>query len=536
MLRASDDGTKFAVAMTPEQAGLAGALALKMEGDGLMRYGVFPRTPDVIFKLGCLGLNLSKLAPFHTEYRPPLLEGEFEPMPHQLETAAFLTVNPRAYCTSEMRTGKTNSVIMALDYLYKSGDEGAALIVCPKTVMSGVWATAIMKTLGEAAALLRGTPAKRVALLKAPYKYYVINYEGLAIAEVFEACSGKIKAGTISKVVLDELDHGYGNAGSGRSRCAKDLFRNVRHVWGLTGTPAADVMKVFGCCMAVNPEIMPWKTKTSWQGAVQYKFGHEAWMWRDRADAGETVRRVMQPNVRFTQAQVMEKMPSVTHTRRDAEMTKEQRKAYADMLSMMFTELDGETVTAAQKAALISKVFQIAAGSVITDNGPRRLDSLPRLKLIEETVLESKAKSVVFVNFVEALAQVTDYLNDRNISAARVDGSVTGIRRDDIFREFQETSKYKVLVAHPATTAYGTELAAADQLILNGPMLSGTHTYMQGTNRLSSVKQKSGFIRIVEIASTPEEAEFFDSLRGREKTANAIARAFESIRRNEYGR
>jgi len=47
--------------------------------------------------------------------------GQYKPFDHQKTTAAFLTLNRKAFCLNEQGTGKTGSVIWAADYLPKSG-------------------------------------------------------------------------------------------------------------------------------------------------------------------------------------------------------------------------------------------------------------------------------------------------------------------------------------------------------------------------------------------------------------------------------
>jgi superfamily II DNA or RNA helicase len=485
---------------------------------------------ELLIALGNTGLNLSQLAPFYKYYKPPLLEGVSKPMPHQLETAAFLTINPRAYVGSEMRTGKTGAVVMALDYLNTQVEPGVSLIICPATVMSGVWQRSIELTLGKSVGLLRGTPDNRCKLIGWPYEYLVINYEGISVAKVFDALAQKIDDGSIKYIVVDELDHAYGDANSNRSKDTQALTEGQKWLWGLSGTLGANSEAVFGCTKLINYDNMPWKSKTGWKSAVKYHYGAETWAWRDRPGAEDTIKEVLRPCIRFTREQTLPYLPDVTYTRRDAELSTEQKKHYQNLKQYLFSLLEsGEAIQASHKASLISKLFQIASGSVITEDGASQLDCSPRLKLIKDTILESQAKSVVFVSFVETGTQLTDFLNRNGVSTAKVDGSVTGSKRDQIFQDFQHTDKYKVLVAHPITTAYGTELAAADQLILDGPLLSGTHTYMQGTSRLSSAKQTSNKITIIEISSVPEESIFFDSLRKREQRAKTIAKVFESI-------
>lgn len=493
-----------------------------------------PMKEEVFAKLFKNGVNLNEYWEFYKDYDPPLVEGLYTPMPHQLETAAFLANNPRAYCTSTMRTGKTASVIMALDYLARYRNEpGATLIVCPVSVMHSVWATTILSMTDLEVGLLRGTKVQRRKELAIPRGYYIINYDGVDL--LLPELSHMVAQGAIRKVVIDELNH-YGNPTAKRWKAANKIFNGatpVPYLWGLTGTPTADSLAVFGYATMVNPVNMPWTNKTAWQTAVQYKWGYEAWQWSDKNDAHLTIQRVMQPNIRFKKEDVLKNLPPIMRTRREAALTKEQLTLFNKLKAEMraLTE-GGEVITADQKATLISKLFQIAAGQVITKSQEvAAVAHKPRLDLLEQLISESPNKSVIFCAFRGVIEDLSKALNARGIPTEQVHGNVTGKARDKIFHDFQYLEHPKVLVAHPMTTAYGTELAAADQLILNGPLLSGTHTYMQGLERLSSIKQKSSVITVIEVVASKEEAMFFDALNKRINWANATASLFEHITR-----
>jgi hypothetical protein len=526
------DAGRFAVHLPGPLAGLFAAdmLASKTSGDGVV--AVLPVDDGVFARLAEVGCYIPELSPFNRHYAPPLIEGEFPPMPHQLETAAFLAAHPRAYCTSEMRTGKTGAVVMALDFLARHVDSGGALIVCPASVMDGVWRRAIESTLpGAACGVLRGSAERRLDILAKGHPYNVINYEGLAV--IADGLDRMLRRGAITKVVIDELSH-YGNTSSDRWKAANRLFnspvRPVKRLWGLTGTPGADSLAVHGMCRMVNDRLIPWKSKGAWRGAVQYHYGHEAWMWRDKREAAAIIGEVMRPNIRFTKEAALKTLPPLRFRRVEAPLTPPQAGARNDLTAALMAELaGGAVVEAKQKAALLSKLFQVAMGAVISDRGPVELDSGPRDSIIANLVLGSEAKSVVFCSYVAAGDKLARTLGSMGISAARVDGTVTGSARDKVFSDFQRSSRYKVLVAHPQTTAYGTELAAADQLIFNGPMMSGTHTYLQGLQRLSSARQTAGSIAVIEVCSTDEEARFFDSLRARGSHAKSIGLVFEKL-------
>jgi hypothetical protein len=186
-------------------------------------------------------------------------------------------------------------------------------------------------------------------------------------------------------------------------------------------------------------------------------------------------------------------------------------------------------VAADRKAELVSKLFQVAAGGVIAEEGAAAVDCSPRNALIMELIRTNERKTVIFCAYRAVVDQLACRLEAEGISVATVHGGVTGRTRDAVFDDFQNTSRYKVLVAHPVTTAYGTELAAADQLIINGPLMSGTHTYMQGLERLSSTRQTSGRVSVVELVCSAEEGVFFDALDGRTGQADATAKLFEYI-------
>jgi hypothetical protein len=494
--------------------------------------GLIVRLPwedDVVRTLCANGVEGTHWYPLFRDYNPPLVEGRFVPMPHQLATAAFLAWHPRAFCTSTMRTGKTASVALALDYL-RGRSPGAALVVCPVSVMRGVWERTLRPLMNVR--VLCGTRAQRLEALADPRAgAFVINYDGLKIIE--RELAAAVASGRITKAVIDELSH-YGNATTQRWKAANRVFnspaRPVGRLWGLTGTPGADTLAVHGYVALVNPVKMPWQSRGKWQTAVQYKWGREAWMWKDRPEAAALVRDVMQPNIRFRKEDVLENLPPVMRTRRDAELSPEQERMARNLRTEMCALTAGKAlVTADQKSALISKLFQTAAGSVISTTGTETLDCQPRIGLILELVASTSRKTVIFCSYRGVVDGLAAALRKAGVSVMAVHGGVTGSARDRIFAAFQQEGDPRVLVAHPTTTAYGTELAAADQLILNGPPLQGAHTYMQGLERLSSAKQTSDRISIVEVAAIEEERLFFDALDARTGTAEAVASLFDRI-------
>ena len=57
-------------------------------------------------------------SPMTRDYKWP---GIYRPFSHQVTTASFLSLRPRAFCFNEAGTGKTSAAIWAADYLMNIG-------------------------------------------------------------------------------------------------------------------------------------------------------------------------------------------------------------------------------------------------------------------------------------------------------------------------------------------------------------------------------------------------------------------------------
>ena len=57
--------------------------------------------------------------------------GKHQPFKHQKETSAFLTLHKKGFCFNEQGTGKTASVIWAVDYLMQQGKNKSSISYMP---------------------------------------------------------------------------------------------------------------------------------------------------------------------------------------------------------------------------------------------------------------------------------------------------------------------------------------------------------------------------------------------------------------------
>lgn len=500
-----------------------------------------PYKMETLQLLRNLNCNTRGLELLRHSYQLPLVEGQYNVMPHQVTTAAFLSENRRAYCTSTMRTGKTASAVMSARFLQERRLASGCLCIATKTNLRGVWEKEIRGMYPDASILVihHKDPRKRREMMQRDADFYIINYDGIKIVkdELMEA----VERGRITVAIVDELTH-YANTrsqlwdaadqvlngtrwnitpgrkiidGMGKEVKLKDRRRRapdaraVEYVWGLTGTPG-DPEMVYGQVKMITPHSMV-MSFTSWRDQTMVQFGFK---WVPREGYKDKIFQAMQPCIRFDKKDIMT-LPPVTSRGADADLSAAQVKLYKKVREDMVALAEsGEEIKAPTKAALTFKLLQIAQGVVKAEgDAVLELDIKSRIDGLVELVETATQKVVIFCAFTAVIDLVEKELTARGYSVGVVDGRVTGSRRDETFRKFQEEKDPHIILCHPKTTAFGVELAAADTMIFYGPPISGEFVYQQAIERMSSLKQKADSIQIIHQSACAEERKLFNNIR-----------------------
>lgn len=515
-----------AKATTQKQKDELDKLALQSNANGFYQ---FPLCADAIRYLNNLGFDGAlQVAPFMFE-KHPLVEGKYQPMKHQLLTAAFMTVYPRAHILSEPRLGKTSSVILACDYLQRKHEiTGGVLVITTVTTIHGVWKEGILQALPEARVqIVHGSG--RESALQTPADFYITNYDSCRLS--FKTFMEAINAGRIGAIVIDEMTH-VGNSGSQRHKAIYQMCNaaGMSHVWGLTGSPADNPEMVYGMCRVVNPAMLPCTTKGAWLNLTTFQYGPQPYMRQPTSDAGKVIHRAMQPAIRYVKKDILD-LPPVTTQVRECALSKEQTVKRLDLKVDATTLLEsGERITAANGGVLLTKLMQVAMGCVKDDKGEAQvLPHEERTEAMLEVIGETPRKTVIFCGYIAGIQMIVEEVRKAGYTCDYVDGSVTGKKRAEILAAFQDAKDPHVLVCHPTTTAMGVELSAADTIIFNGVPLTGGFIYAQSIERLSSAKQKAKSISIVHIISTPEERKALEALQKGYDMGQRIAGMFQDF-------
>ena len=373
--------------------------------------------------------------------------GRYIPMAHQIETAGFLTMHRKAFCFSEPGTGKTLSALWAADYLMQRGDIRRCLILCPLSIMHSAWLADMTSSIIHRSAIIahHAQASRRIEMVQQDYEFVITNYDGLNLI------ADEVKNdGRFDLVIVDEAN-AYKTSTTKRWKSLQKIVTPDTYLWMMTGTPASQSpADAYGLAKFVNPNGVP-RFYTAWRDQVMNKI--TMFKWAPKADAPQTVHAALQPAIRYTKAQCLDLPPVITMVR-EVPLTPQQNKYYTMLKEQMLIQAAGETISAVNAAAGVSKLLQISCGAAYTDmKEVVEFDSAPRLAVLEEILDETDRKVIIFALFRSTISAIHAYLLKKNIATEMIHGDVTPVKRGDIIRRFQNETDPRVLVMQPQASS-----------------------------------------------------------------------------------
>jgi len=468
-------------------------------------------TPSTTILLRSIGIELPPAVTSHYEFKGDV------PFDVQRRTCELLTENPRAYVLNSFGTGKTKSVLWSFDYLKSIGYVNRMLVVAPLSTLRFTWSRQAFEVCPHLKVnVLHGSREKRLKLLAEPADIYVINPDGLAI--IMDIVS---KRSDIDVLTIDELAT-YRNR-TKRTRLMKRLARAKQFVWGLTGAPTPNApTDVYEQAQIITPQTCQ-KSFVRFRDELMVKVSDYKWV--PRKGATENAMAVLKPQVRFTLDDVTE-LPDFVSQYNEVELNPLQKTVYNDIRQHCYGMVQSKEITAANAAVAMIKLLQISMGWVY--DGARDvvdLDPTNRLNALIDIIEASEHKVLVFVPYKHALTGVMTALTSAGIDAVSVSGDTSAKQRAEIFNLFQNTDKYRAMVAHHAVVAHGLTLTAASTVVWFGPITS-LELYDQANARIRRVGQLHRQL-FVHMWSTPIERQVYKLLINKIDAQDQLLRLLE---------
>ena len=441
-------------------------------------------------------------SPMANEYDWP---GMYTPFVHQKTTASYLALRQRAFCFNEAGTGKTSSVIWAADYLMNQGLVKRVLVICPLSIMYSAWQADIFKTsMHRTVGVAYGDANRRKKVINGEYEFVIINFDGVGTV------SEEIGKVGFDLIVIDEAN-AYKTVTTKRWKTLAKLIAPSTRLWMMTGTPASQSpMDAFGLAKLVNPVGVP-KYMTSWRDKVMHQV--TPFKWVPKATSQQDVFNALQPAIRFEKAQCLD-LPTVMYQTREIPLSPQASKYYKVLKDQLLIEAVGETVSAVNAAAKLTKLLQIAGGAVYTDDREViEFDVSPRLNALMEVIDETNNKVIVFVPYSHTIQLVARHLNQQGVINEIIEGSVSAKLRSDIINKFQTAKDPRVLVIQPQAASHGVTLTAADTVVFWSPVMS-VETYIQCIARIDRVGQVNS-MTVVHLQGAEVERRVYQMLQGK---------------------
>jgi SNF2 family DNA or RNA helicase len=450
------------------------------------------------------------------------------PFAVQRRTCDMMTTAPRSYVLNSMGTGKTKATLWAWDYLHGKNLCGKLLVVATLSTLKFVWQAEAFRTLpNRKVAILHGSKAKRLEALASDADIFVINHDGLKTIMPELLLRTDIDTMAIDEVAV------YRNS-SERSKAMRKFQVRFNIVWGLTGRPMPnEPTDVWGISKVVTPSTSPKYFKHA-QEMLMLRVNDFKWI--PRPEAIERAMAMLQPNVRYDLDAVVE-LPEVVSRTVDVPLSGLQSKVYTTLAREFRAEIGSGQITAVNAAVAMGKLLQVSGGWVYANPiGSVPLDASERHKTLIDLINENDRKVIVYAPYrhtLEGLHKILTGDDEANplVEHAVVHGEISG--RNDIFNLFQNTTKYKVLLAHPQCVAHGLTLTAANMIIWYQPITS-LEIYEQANARITRVGQAHRQ-QILHLQSTPVEKRIYSMLRGKQKVQDSLLSMLEDATTTKMG-
>ena len=377
--------------------------------------------------------------------QPPILPAQGQPLifpnghkpyPFQIGGVKWLVEHESALLADEMGLGKTIQAIIALRILFRRGELQRTLVVCPAS-MTNTWEREIKSWAPELRVFrLQGDRAARLEAWKSHAEIYVVSYETLR---------NDIREFDVAKFDLCILDEAQKikNPGTKIHRVAKLLTPKYR--WALTGTPlensADDVIALFSF---LKPGLFH-EDNSGWNYLSQVPH------------------KIKPYTLRRTIDEVALELPEITRQEHWLDLLPEQSRAYRAMEDheMEALKLLGVDATRVHVFALITKLKQLCN----YDDSSGESCKLNFLEDELDGLSESGEKALVFSQYPEKTLKVIEP-RLRQYKPLIYHGSMSGNKRDEVVRRFEEDEANGVLLMSLKAGGVGLTLTRANHVFL----------------------------------------------------------------------
>lgn len=387
----------------------------------------------------------------------------YKPYEYQQTAMQWILDNPRCGLFLDMGLGKTVSTLTAIQQLIDDCEITRTLVVAPKKVAETTWTTEAEKWEHLKAlkvVKVMGTEKQRKMALATKADVYVIGRDSFVwLVGIF---GGMLP---FDVLVIDELTS-FKSSKSNRFKAMRMATSTVKRVIGLTGTPAPNGLIDLWAqmyCIDMGERLGRSVTKYRETYFETHKWNNIVVRCDVKKGCDEIIRKKIADICLSMQAKDYLQLPDLlTHTVK-VYLSTSVMAAYTKFEKEKVLEFKAEhgdepaNVLAQSAAGLMNKLSQFANGSIYDEDRNVHHIHDEKLDRLAEIIEAANGNSVLVFY---------QYKHDIDSIVNKLKGYVVRTYKDESDLKDWNAGRIDVLLAHPASTAFGLNMQAGGHYIV----------------------------------------------------------------------
>jgi len=449
---------------------------------------------------------------------------KFTPHPYQRYAVERIIQDPAIGLFQDMGLGKTVETLTAInDLRYNRWQVSRVLIVAPKKVAEATWQNEAqswdhLKHLRIVSVL--GTAKQRIKALYTPGDIWTINRENIPwLVDYYQ------QDWPFDMVVLDESSS-FKNPQAKRFKKLKLVRSRVKRIVELTGTPAPNGLEdLFAQVYLLDGGERLGRTMTSYREQFfTQDYAHPGQQYRTytpQQGAADSIQQAISDICISMKAEDYLTLPDYIEDIVPVVLDAPAKKAYDKLERDMLLEIDEDTITAGSAAVLTNKLLQLCNGAVYDVD--RHVTEIHRCKI--EAFLEIIEQlhgehALVFYNF--------QHDRDRILEALKGSGVRVRVYKGPDDETAWNAGEVDILLAHPASCAYGLNLQAGGHHIIWFGLTWSLEQYQQANKRLHRQGQQHPVIAHHLVVQESVDVDVMAALQAKGDTQECLMQALKA--------
>ena len=444
--------------------------------------------------------------------------------PHEYQKRATQFIIDNRYCALflDMGLGKTVSTLTAIDILKNDYLEiDKVLVIAPKSVALNTWSGETakwdhLKKLRISVAM--GTAAQRTKAIERDADIYVTNRDNVKwIVDYF-----KKEPWPFDTVVLDESSS-FKNPSSQRFKALRKIRPQLRRVIELTGTPSPNgLMDLWPQIWLLDMGERLGRTLGSYRSeffTAGRRNGAVVYDWIARPEARQRISKRLADISMSMQASDYLDMPDVIDGGLTLALPPDEMRDYQAFQKEQLMQLDNTDIEAVTAAALTNKLLQYTGGALYDDQHNWHEVSTAKLEALQDIVESTDESVLIYYQYQSEKDRILKMLPD----------AVTFTGEPELLESWN-AGKIRLMLAHPASVAYGLNMQAGGHIIVWYTPTWNLELYMQANARLHRQGQTKPVVIYHLIASGTIDERVMQALNCKNGSQAALLKHIKELR------